>query len=332
MTTQQDVTFVSQGLKLEGTLTLPESATRAESPEPCPAVVLIVGSGLVDRDENAKQLPIDVMRQLALRLAENGIGSLRYDKRGVGASEGDFWPTGLSDNVTDAAAAVACLRSQPGVDPERVYACGHSEGATICIQLAGHHEPIAGAILLAGVGIQGEEALLWQGEQVVPGMKGFSKWIVTTFKIDVRKSQKKAFAKMKKSTKDTYRVQGIKKINGKWLREFLTYDPAEDLERIEVPVLAITGSKDIQVNRADLDAMAARIHGDFEPHVVPDVTHLLRADSDPIPSINTYKAQIAEPVDERVLGLVTDWVMRHAGLRAASAQDAAVADLEAQLA
>ena len=80
---------------------------------------------------------------------------MRYDKRGVGASEGDFWTAGLSDNVDDAAAAVACLRSQPGVDPERVYVCGHSEGATISIRLAGAHEPIAGAILLAGVGRPG---------------------------------------------------------------------------------------------------------------------------------------------------------------------------------
>ena len=304
MTTQQEVTFDSKGLKLEGTLALPDS------PRPCPAVLMIVGSGLVDRDENHKKLPIDVMRQLAMHLAENGIGSLRYDKRGVGASEGDFWTAGLSDNVDDAAAAVACLRSQPGVDPERVYVCGHSEGATICIRLAGAHEPVAGAILLAGVGRQGEEALLWQGEQVVPGMKGFNKWLIGALHVDVRKSQLKAFAKIEKSTKDTYRVQGIRKINAKWMREFLAYDPAEDLARIEVPVLAITGSKDIQVNPADLEMMAGLVRSEFEPHVVPDLTHLLRADSDPVPSINTYKAQLKEPVDPRVIELVTDWLER----------------------
>jgi len=304
VTTQQEVTFVSKGSRLAGTLTLPDS------PEPCPAVLLIVGSGMVDRDESHKKLPIDVMRQLAMRLAENGIGSLRYDKRGVGASEGDFWRAGVSDNVDDAAAAVACLRSQPGVDPERVYACGHSEGATICIRLAGAHVPIAGAILLAGVGRHGEEALLWQGEQVVPGMKGFQKWLIGALHVDVRKQQLKAFAKIGKSTKDTYRVQGISRINAKWMREFLAYDPAEDLKRIEVPVLAITGSKDIQVDPADLEIMASLVRSEFEPHVVPDVTHLLRADSDPVPTINSYKDQVKVPVDPRVLELVTDWLGR----------------------
>ncbi len=171
MTTQQEVTFVSEGLKLAGTLTLPDS------PQPAPAVLLVVGSGMVDRDESHPKLPIDVMRQLAERLAENGIASLRYDKRGVGASEGDFWTAGVSDNVTDAAAGIACLRSQPGVDPDRVYVCGHSEGATIAIRLAGAHEPIAGAILLAGVGIKGEEALSGRGSRwflACPGSRGSS--------------------------------------------------------------------------------------------------------------------------------------------------------------
>ncbi|PKQ15260.1 MAG: alpha/beta hydrolase [Actinobacteria bacterium HGW-Actinobacteria-7] len=302
MTTQKDVTFVSKGLTLEGTLSLPDS------PEPCPAVLLIVGSGLVDRDENHKKFPIDVMRQVAAHLAENGIGSLRYDKRGVGASEGDFWTAGLSDNVDDAAAALACLRSRPGVDPERVYVLGHSEGATIAIRLAGAHEPTAGVVLLAGVGRQGEEALLWQGEQVVPGMTGFNRWLIGALRVDVRKSQLKAFAKIKKTTKDSYRAQLIKRLNAKWMREFLAYDPTQDLGRIEVPVLAITGSKDIQVSPDDLDVMAGLVHSEFEPHVVPDVTHLLRADDDAVPSINTYKLQVKEPMDSRVLELVTDWL------------------------
>ncbi len=307
MTTQHTVTFTSDGLTLEGTLAMPDA------PAPCPAVVLIVGSGMVDRDENHKQLPADVTRQLALRLAENGVASLRYDKRGVGASEGDFWTAGLSDNVADASAAVACLRAQPGIDADRVYVCGHSEGATICIRLAGAHEPVAGAILLAGVGRRGEEALLWQGEQVVPGMTGFNKWLIGALHVDVRKSQLKAFDKIKKSKKDSYRVQGIRKINAKWMREFLAYDPAEDLARIEVPVLAVTGSKDIQVNPADLEVMAGLVHADFEAHVVPDVTHLLRADDAAVPSVNTYKEQMKRPVDERVLGIVTEWLVARNG-------------------
>ena len=189
--------------------------------------------------------------------------------------------------------------------------CGHSEGATICIRLAGAHEPIAGAILLAGVGRQGEEALLWQGEQVVPGMKGFNKWLIGALHVDVRKSQLKAFAKIEKSTKDAYRVQGIRKINAKWMREFLAYDPAEDLARIEVPVLAITGSKDIQVNPADLDVMAG---------LVPQRVRAARGAGPDAPAARRLRlrcrrstrtrTQLKEPVDPRVIELVTGWLER----------------------
>jgi pimeloyl-ACP methyl ester carboxylesterase len=203
------------------------------------------------------------------------------------------------------------LALSAGRRPERVFALGHSEGATICIRLAGAREPVAGATLLAGVGRQGEEALLWQGEQVVPGMTGFAKFLIGALHVDVRKQQLKAFAKIKESTKDTYRIQ-FKRINAKWLREFLAYDPAEDLARTEVPILAITGSKDIEVNPADLDVMASLVHSEFESHIVPDVTHLLRADDATVPSIKMYKEQIKKPVDSRVMDLIEDWLARHA--------------------
>ena len=221
------------------------------------------------------------MRQLATHLAENGIGSLRYDKRGVGASEGDFWTAGLSDNIDDAAAAVACLRSQPGVDPRarlrvrpqrrrddqhpprrRARADRRRDPAR------GRRAPGRGGAAVAGrAGRAGHEGV----QQVAHRRPARRR----------SQAQLKAFAKIKKSTKDSYRVQGIRKINAKWMREFLAYDPAEDLARIEVPVLAITGSKDIQVNPADLDVMAGLVRSEFEPHVVPDLTHLLRADPRP---------------------------------------------------
>jgi fermentation-respiration switch protein FrsA (DUF1100 family) len=145
-------------------------------------------------------------------------------------------------------------------------------------------------------------------------MGGFTKFLIGALHVDVRKQQLKAFGKITASTKDTYRIQ-FKRLNAKWMREFLAYDPAEDLACIEVPVLAITGSKDIQVNPADLDVMAGLVRSEFEPHVVPDVTHLLRADYAAMPSIKTYKEQIKAPVDPRVMEIVTDWLERHAFAR-----------------
>jgi hypothetical protein len=301
----REVQFQSEGLRLAGTLALPGSEGRH------PAVLMIVGSGPGDRDENAPKLRCDAFRQIAAYLGEHGFGSLRFDKRGVGASEGDFWETGFNDNATDAAAALSCLRSQDDVDPSRVFVLGHSEGASIAIRLAGGGAVMAGAILLAGTARSGEECLRWQLERVVQGMHGFNKWLIDLLRIDVRKSQRKAFDRIKKSDKNWIRLQLIKKLNAKWFREFLAYDPAEDLSRIKVPVLAITGSKDIQVNPEDLKVMAELVQTNFEAHELSDVTHLLRADPGE-PSIATYKQQVKRPVDTRMLQFISDWLGRTA--------------------
>jgi hypothetical protein len=81
---EQVVTFGSVGLTLTGTLTTPESVS------PAPAVMMLSGSGQSDRDDTVSRLPINLFPQLAGPLGEIGFVTFRYDKRGVGASEGDY--------------------------------------------------------------------------------------------------------------------------------------------------------------------------------------------------------------------------------------------------
>ena len=159
--TTQDITFESGEHALAGTLTVPRSNT------PVPAAVLVSGSGPIDRDSNMKRARLGVMQQVADHLAGHGIASLRYDKRGIGASEGHYKATGFHDNVDDARAALAALRTRPEVDPESVFVVGHSEGALIAIELAADTEqPLAGAVLLAGAAQPGKAILRWQAEQI----------------------------------------------------------------------------------------------------------------------------------------------------------------------
>jgi hypothetical protein len=125
--------------------------------------------------------------------------------------------------------------------------------------------------------------------------------------------QQKQLDKIKHSTKDWYRVGLIVKVNAKWMREFLSYNPAEDLPRIQVPVLGITGSKDIQVDPSDLQRMAGLLKSEFEWHEVPDVTHILRAEAGQA-TLSTYRQQVQRPIDERVLNLTSDWLKRQVDL------------------
>ncbi len=304
MTIEREVSFPSGSLQLAGTLRLPDAEGRR------PAVLLIAGSGPVDRDENAPKLRINASRDIAIRLSEQGLATLRYDKRGVGASEGNFWETGFFDNVADAGAALAWLAAQPEVRPDQVFLLGHSEGAMIATRLAATGADVTGVILVAGPAHNGEEVLAWQLGQVVKGLRGFNAFLIKLLHIDVRKSQRKQLDKIKASKKSWYRVQlSTRKLNAKWFREFMAYDPAEDLPKVRAPVLAVTGSKDIQVDPADLERMAGLVKTDFEPRLLPDVTHLLRAEPG-APTLSTYKRQVSQPVAESVLSAISEWLRK----------------------
>ena len=120
------------GLKLSGTLTRPEAG------DTLPAVLILPGSGPTDRNGNsiAINVPIELHRQIAERLASEGIASLRFDKRAVMRYSAE-WPkdlVGINDFfgwdkfAGDATAAFQFLRTQKRIDAKRVGILGHSEG------------------------------------------------------------------------------------------------------------------------------------------------------------------------------------------------------------
>ena len=300
---QREVNFHSRDLTLAGTITVPVKGDNF------PAVLFIPGSGQIDRDENHKKMRLNVFHDLAGSLAACGFASLRYDKCGVGASGGNYWETGFHDNIADAQAAMAFLKKQERIDTSAVFLLGHSEGAYIATNIAADSTDMSGIILLAGGARSGEETLKWQALKVVEGMKGFNGWLINVLHLDVARSQQKQLDRIKKSDKDFIRVQLVSKLNAKWMREFLAYNPAEDLPAITVPVLAITGSKDIQVDPEDLKLMEKLVRSPFEYRILPDVTHLLRKEEGTA-SISNYRKLVREPIDAGIPEIICDWLSR----------------------
>lgn len=294
---ETDISILSGPIELSGSLA-------ANGPEPRPAALLISGSGPIDRDSNTKRLRLDVMRQLADHLTASGIASLRYDKRGVGASQGDYLATGFHANISDARAALDVLRSRPEVDAKRILVVGHSEGALIASDLAAD-EDLAGVVLLAGAARNGKEVLRWQARQVAPLLPKPVQGLMKALRQDFVRTQSKRLDRIERSTDDVIRIQFVK-LNAKWFREFMTFEPADALRQAAVPVLAVTGSKDIQVDPADIDVMAEVVSTPFTGHVVDDLTHLLRQEPGQ-PSLGNYKKQARRPIDQRVGQLITDW-------------------------
>lgn len=136
----------------DGTLagTLSEPRIRANLDQKfAPGVIVLSGAGAQDRFGFGQGIDHGTW-QLCDRLVEDGFAVLRIDDRGAGASTSKIAPEelGLEVMVNDAAALVAFMRTQPGVDPERIFAVGHGHGGLIALLLAAR-EPLAGVVLLA---------------------------------------------------------------------------------------------------------------------------------------------------------------------------------------
>jgi uncharacterized protein len=315
--TEIEFAFAGDDVPLQGTLTLPRGSGSF------PAVLLIAGSGAVDRNEDLPTLRLDVLRQLASHLAGIGVASLRYDKRGVGQSGGDFFSAGLLDNVADAACALEALRRHPNIIPSQILLLGHSEGAVIAIKLGGDGADVAGLVLLGCPAQPGEQVLTWQSARVAEGLTGLNRWIVKLFRVNLQGRQRRLLDRLKHSTEAVMRNPRGGTINAKWFREFMAFDPLAAFVRVRVPVLAITGSKDIQVDPADLTRFAVHARSEFSYHIVPDVNHILRYDPAARPSTSSYVQQVAQPVDPRVVELILSWTGARVRCAAATATTAA---------
>lgn len=126
-------------------------------------ILLLAGSGPLDRDGNHKKIPLSVSRDLARVLADAGWASLRFDKRGVGESGGDYLSTGFYDELEDATSALHWLSAQP-TTAGGVVPIGHSLGAVFAAEMSSNEPGVVGAALLAYTARTGEETLRWQAD------------------------------------------------------------------------------------------------------------------------------------------------------------------------
>lgn len=264
---EKEVTFFSQDIMLSGTLTLPRGNP------PFPGVLLIAGSGPVDRDENVPQgIQLNILREMAHQLAECGFAVLRYDKRGVGKSGGDFASSGLYDLVEDAQNALEFLIKQPEINSQKVALLGHSEGGTIACMVA-NENPAASALVLMATPARSLVELVKEQITYLYLISGVKDPQIIQEAIS---QQEKIFEALAESKKE---IEGVPIPLWKWWKDYLEFNPEAFFQKIRVPTLILQGEKDYQVKTEDALKIAGILKQNGVPYelvIFPDLDHLFK--------------------------------------------------------
>lgn len=300
--TDADVRIPALGFSLAGTVTTPpQVAGRLRHP----AIVLVAGSGRVDREANVAGIPI--FTQLAGALAERGFVVLRYDKRAVGQSGGRDERATMDDYAADLIAAVKWLRQRKDVDRDRIAVAGHSEGGAVAMIAAAKEDDIKSLVLIAAPGTKGADLVLEQQRHGLDLLKASEE--ERAAKIDLQE-------RIQTAVLSGVGWEGIppeyrRVADTAWFRSFLQYDPAEFMEDIEQPILIVQGDLDRQVfpHHADKLAELARARDD-KPEVdvvhLPGINHLLvPATTGEVSEYPTLKSKTVVPeVADRIAAFV----------------------------
>lgn len=311
---------VQKGIHLGGTLTLPKGKG------PFPAAVLITGSGAQDRDET--MLGHKPFAVIADYLTRRGIAVLRFDDRGVGESTGKYADATSADLATDANAAADYLMARREIRHDAVGFIGHSEGGMIGPIAMASNPKIAFMIMMAGPGTALDKLMLSQ-RRLVGSQMGMSEAALNSAEpvmaavfhavaggATPEAGREAARAVLTPAAMISLGAPGanpdvlLNQVTGPWYSYFLKYDPAPNLGRIKVPLLAMNGSLDRQVPpEANLAAIRAATAGNRDVTIVelPGLNHLFQTAK--TGAVGEY-ADIQETVAPIALETMSDWLTK----------------------
>ena len=282
---ERDVAIDGGKALLHGSLLTPHGGATSST-----AVLFISGSGPTDRNGDSAIAGVKPanLRLLAEALDAQGITSLRFDKRGIGASRDASPPENelrFQTFAQDAAAWARFLKAQPGV--KCVVIAGHSEGSLLGM-LAAQQTPVCGFVSIAGAG---RPIAVVMREQLASQLPR-----ATLAQVDV------VFDELKAGRE----VPGVPETDPlfrpsiqPYLISWIPIDPAAELRKVKAQVLIVQGDRDIQVDLADARALAAA-RPDARLAILPGVNHILKAaPADRAGNIATY-ADPKLPIDPQV--------------------------------
>lgn len=285
------IPIASDTFSLGCTLTLPKAGAR-----PLPAIVTITGSGSQSRDEDLWPVMTGYapFRQVAERVAKEGIATLRCDDRGKDASGGDASKATTADFAGDTKAQVAWLRTRKEIDANRIALVGHSEGGIIAPLVGAYDARLKAMVLMAGTAKSGDKVLIDQARYPIQSDASLS-----------ASDKAVRFA----AADSAVRADSISP--GAWYQWFYHYDPLPMAARVKQPTLILQGALDRQVSAGQADTLGGAIRGngnkDVTVRIFPGLNHLfLPSKKDGAPSEYTTMKDVTVPAN--VIDAIASWL------------------------
>ncbi len=317
----------SDSIQLAGTLTVPKNIKKP------PVAILISGSGPQNRNEELMgHKPFLVLSDY---LTNNGIAVFRYDDRGIGESKGDFNTATSFDFATDVEAAILYLKTRKDIDNKKIGLIGHSEGGLIAPIIASKNKDVAFIVSLAGTGVDGSEIIKTQSWEIAKLMGAVEKTLkfndtTATISHNIIKTNndsesinlaiEKELKAFKENIKDTpyatylndaliSQLKGM--ASNVWLSTFIKTNPYDYWSKTTCPVLALNGSKDLQVLpklnlKAIENALKNANNKDFTIKELKELNHLFQTSETGNP--NEYRT-LEETFSPKALEIIKDWIL-----------------------
>lgn len=328
---EEKVTYKNEdaGIEIAGTFTLPDTRP------PFPAVILISGSGPQDRDETVLgQRPFFV---LADYLARCGIAVLRFDDRGIGKSQGDYFQSTLEDFASDVIAGFNYLKNRREIIPNRIGLIGHSEGGIVAPIAALKAPDISFIVLMASTALKIEDVFLMSNDLIARSRGATQATIakqhamherlysilkqqqdIDTLKVQLRalfQEYSAIYTEPEKTILGFNETEMEAVINyyvSPYVQFYLDYDPVQTLMKVKCPVLSIVGDKDMQSppeasSRAIEAALKSGGNSDYVVKILPNLNHLLQTAN--TGALSEYST-IEETISPVALNIMSAWIIK----------------------
>lgn len=292
-TQEKEITLYTKSGNIKGTLITPSTTKRT------PLVLIIAGSGPTDRNGNNAFMTNNSLKMLAEGLKNDGISSLRFDKRGVGESiESGLKEIDLrfEDYIQDVEEWIKLFNKDDRFS--NIIVLGHSEGSLIGM-IASHKQKVNKFISIAGAGISA-------GNIIREQLKNQPQIVLDESLPIIEKIEKGETVENVSQMLYSLFRPSVQPYMISWFK----YDPQKEIAKLDIPILIVQGTTDIQVSISDADKLALG-NKKSQKIIIEGMNHILKdADANRKKNIETYSIPDL-PLNKELIKIIVNFIEKN---------------------